>query len=338
MKIKNSSQFRDPKVLENLVLQATEQYAIVIKDLIFASESTNIIIKIIDDQSKEYGLRICSPNWRTETDIYSESVWLEDLAKTHTVQAPVPFLSKSGQRVIRIIHPENKVKLNAILLSWVPGEVLGQNLNKSNIYKMGQLFSHLHNFSEHYTPDDGGFTKRRMSKIFAREEPVNLLSKETGSLFAEKTYQSILGIHKKSQKAYQHLYAKERAMVIHHDLWHDNITLDHQGVLHPFDFEDTVWGYPIQDIAMAMKDLIDDTEPDQFETLFTAFKQGYTESRPWPEDYENQIDDFMAARCLWVANYLAHFKKKEHCHHFQKTFGKSLDHYLDTGKYRKTKE
>ena len=30
------------------------------------------------------------------------------------------------------------------------------------------------------------------------------------------------------------------------------------GHLYPVDFEDTLWGYPVQDIAMAMQDLMSD--------------------------------------------------------------------------------
>ncbi len=41
--------------------------------------------------------------------------------------------------------------------------------------------------------------------------------------------------------------------VIHDDLWHDNIHL-YRGGLYPLDFEDTCWGYPVQDLAMALQD------------------------------------------------------------------------------------
>ena len=37
--------------------------------------------------------------------------------------------------------------------------------------------------------------------------------------------------------------------VIHCDLWHENVKL-HRGRLRPFDFEDTVWGYRLHDLAM----------------------------------------------------------------------------------------
>jgi len=46
-------------------------------------------------------------------------------------------------------------------------------------------------------------------------------------------------------------------------------------VLHPFDFEDTVWGFRAHDIAMAMLDLLEATDDAQFAVLLAAFRRGY---------------------------------------------------------------
>ncbi len=63
-----------------------------------------------------------------------------------------------------------------------------------------------------------------------------------------------------------------------------------------------LWGYPVQDIAMAMQDLMTDVPPQAFETLQAAFRRGYESLLPWPEVYRDQVDVFRAGRILWVAN------------------------------------
>lgn len=67
------------------------------------------------------------------------------------------------------------------------------------------------------------------------------------------------------------------------DLWHDNIKL-HRGALHPFDFEDTTHGFRAHDIAMAMLDLLEDTDDDTYTTLLAAFRRGYESLLAWPDD------------------------------------------------------
>ena len=110
--------------------------------------------------------------------------------------------------------------------------------------------------------------------------------------------------------AYARLYADPAGLrVIHHDLHHENIKI-YRRRLHPLDFEDTAWGYPVQDIAMALQDLWLEVGAGAYEPLLAAFRRGYESlSSPWPEQYPGQIDTFRAGRMLWVANYVARFER-----------------------------
>ena len=92
------------------------------------------------------------------------------------------------------------------------------------------------------------------------------------------------------------------------DLHHDNIRIFH-GRLRPFDFEDTIWGYPVQDIAMTLQDLMIEVRRDGFAPLQMAFRKGYESRGTWPESYEGQIETFRAGRMFWVANYVARFER-----------------------------
>lgn len=121
-------------------------------------------------------------------------------------------------------------------------------------------------------------------------------------------------------------------MVISHDLHHENIMLDDSGRLRPFDFEDTSWGYPVQDIAMAMRDLMEDF-PKEFDQYLSDFKKGYETLRKWPEKYEGQMDDFMAGRMLWVGNWEMLNRKEEFSKYMEWAVPK-LENYLKTGKLR----
>ena len=135
-------------------------------------------------------------------------------------------------------------------------------------------------------------------------------------------------------QAFRQLYARPDGLrVIHNDLWHGNIKV-YRGHLYPVDFEDTIWGYPIQDIAMAMQDLMSDVAPDRYESHLAAFRCGYESLLPWPEAYEGQMDTFRAGRMLWVANHLASCHSQYLNQHIT-WLTPQLERYLETGVVRK---
>ena len=92
----------------------------------------------------------------------------------------------------------------------------------------------------------------------------------------------------------------------HCDLWHDNVKL-HHGVLQPFDFEDTVWGFRAHDIAMTMLDLLEATDEARYAALLTAFRQRYQAHLAWPDE---AIEPFQLGRLLWKLNWIAHHEPR----------------------------
>src|SRR5579884_4358143 len=61
------------------------------------------------------------------------------------------------------------------------------------------------------------------------------------------------------------------------------------------DFDDSLWCFPVQDIGISFYYL--QFRPNSAE-LMEAFRRGYTEVRPWPEEREGQVWDFVRARAL----------------------------------------
>ena len=114
--------------------------------------------------------------------------------------------------------------------------------------------------------------------------------------------------------------------VIHCDLWHDNIKL-YRGALHPLDFEDTVWGFRAHDIAMAMLDLLEDTDEARYSILLEAFRRGYTAHMPWPDA---PIEPFQAGRLLWKINWVARHQP-QHLTGMVENYVPLLEHYERTG-------
>ena len=141
---------------------------------------------------------------------------------------------------------------HAMLMTWVDGRLLAHYLTGANLAKMGGLFARLHLHGKSWQPPSD-FSTRRFEAFLSRGEPE--------LLFSEEVTRPLPGDREAFLRArgwVKHEYAglnRDDLRVIHCDLWHENIKLD-RGRLRPFDFEDTVWGYRLHDLAMGLLDLL----------------------------------------------------------------------------------
>jgi Ser/Thr protein kinase RdoA (MazF antagonist) len=318
--------------LRPLAASALKAYDLEIRNLRLVGAFTNTLFRAYTPAGPSYLVRICAPGWRSETDLLSEVAWLQALSQAPEIGAPLPLAARSGAYIVQAAAP-GVMPCRVMLMSWLPGVLLGRRLTEANLWKMGELFAHLHAqaLTFHSPP---GFTRRRMDSVYARGEDEVLFDASCEDAFSptnralyERTRQAV-------NAAFARLYADSRGLrVIHNDLHHDNIKV-YRGRLQPFDFEDTIWGYPVQDIAMALHDLWLEVEQETYDTLLAAFRRGYESLSPWPEQSPGQIDTFRAGRMLWVSNYVAS-AEREDLAGFVERVAKRFEGFLESGQIMK---
>jgi len=319
--------------LRKLAARALEQYDLDTSSFHLLGWFTNLLFRVRTVQGTSYVLRICYPGWRTETDIRSEAMWLQAISQETDIIAPRPVPSRDGEFVIESSLPGIPEYGRCVLMTWIPGVPLGKRLTPPNLYKMGVLLARLHEYSLRFTPPPG-FTQRKMTQLLARDEENVLFQPSCLEKLNSHEQDILIRTKERVDIAFRQLYAQPDGLrVIHNDLWHGNIKV-YRGHLYPVDFEDTLWGYPVQDIAMAMQDLMSDVAPELYEPLLAAFRHGYESILPWPEAYEGQMDTFRAGRMLWVANYVACFQF-QHLNQHITWLTPQLERWLDTGIIRK---
>lgn len=319
--------------LRQLALNALTHYSASIRELRFMGLHTNALFRVRSRRGARFVLRICKPGWRTETDLASEVAWLAALAEETDIGAPAPVPARNGAYLVTAAAPGVPEPRHCLLFTWLPGKPLAAQLTEPNLHAMGILFAALHDHAASFTPPPG-FTRRRMSNILARGEPNSLAPLLHGGALNKRAKDALNQVHSLVKDAFDRRYADATGLrVIHNDLWHGNILI-HQDRLRPLDFEDTIWGYPVQDIAMALQDLMVDVPTDAFEPLQAALRQGYETRASWPERTPTEIDLFRAGRMLWVANYVASHQP-QHLHDHISRLTPMLERFLTTGKLRK---
>ncbi len=304
-------------------------YDLTVTRIVLIGADTNVMYRVYAADGRQYALRLANGQWRTLADAQAEVLWLDALAQTTTIPVPQIVRTKAGDALVTPTLAGLPAGQHALLMPWLPGVILGQRLTPLNLTKMGELFGTLHRQAGCWQPP-AGFTTRRFDKPIARGEAEQLFSDAALAIYDQATAQVLADLYAKVTAAYQALDPAD-LRVIHCDLWHDNIKL-HQGVLYPFDFEDTIWGYRLHDIAMAMLDLYEVVDQPTYETLLAAFRQGYEEQLPWPK---GDLALFQIGRILWRINFFANHIDRFGADWLAKdaAFNANLfNRYLDTGR------
>jgi Ser/Thr protein kinase RdoA (MazF antagonist) len=290
--------------LRDLAVAALAHYELRSPEIAYHGFDTNLLYRVTTASGERFMLRLAAPGWRTFEDLRSEALWLDALGRETAVSAPCVVPARSGEVVLPMGGPGVPKIWNTTLMSWVPGRLLGHYLTERNLEKMGGLFAELHHHGAAWTPP-AGFTTRRFGHWLSRGEE-NLiadgLAQPAAMASQPPASRDLLDrMHRHVELAYAAIDRSD-LRVIHCDLWHDNIKL-YRGVLHPFDFEDTVWGFRAHDIAMAMLDLLEATDEARYSELLAAFRRGYEAHMAWPDD---RIEPFQIGRLLWKINWVAH--------------------------------
>lgn len=278
--------------LHRIAMTALPRYGLVDASCTLLSASTNAIFDVRSRAGARLALRIATPGWRTLGDLQAEAMWLEALARDTDLCAPRIIRSIDDETVIVLETGITPAPLHVTLTTFLPGMLLGKRLNAANLWKMGALFARLHQHGKAWQPS-AGFTTRTFAHFLSRDEPNALIDAPTA------IQQAIARV----EAEYASL---DRAdlRVIHCDLWHDNIKL-YRGALCPLDFEDTIWGFRLHDIAMAMLDLREEVGEASYMHLLGCFHEGYTTLLDWPA---GNLDALQAGRILWHMNFLKRHK------------------------------
>lgn len=321
--------------LHTLAVSGLAHYNLPHPEVEFHRFDTNLLYRVTTQTGEKFIFRLASPGWRTYQDLYSEAMWITALEQETDIPVPGVIPNRSGGYVLSLMVPGIPKVWHMTLMRWLPGRLLGKYITERNLEKMGVLFAMLHQHGRSWSPPTG-FTNRHFNHWLSRGEK-NLIIQDPDS--GLQTPQHILlatvpadqrswleEMHRLVECAYISADPTD-LRVIHCDLWHDNIKL-HKGILYPFDFEDTVWGYRAHDIAMAMLDLLETVGEESYPHLLSAFRRGYQSLLPWPQE---PIEPFQIGRLLWKINWVAHYEPQ----HLGSMIARHIPvfrHYTQTGK------
>lgn len=287
--------------LRRLAQRALENYDLEVARLKLITNDFNGIFRVDTRRGEKFVLRVALPTGgHNAANFRSEMEWLHALSRDTNLGVPAPVAALTGERVIVVSSPGVPEPRCCMVFTWVPGRDLSRQLTEANVRKFGRLSARLHLHAQHFRPL-ADFKILRFDTLFPFPEPVLLFTDEFAHLFPRYRREVFeLGLAQ-AQAALDRLKNSGEPMrVLHGDLHHWNVHV-YRGRLYPFDFEDLMWGWPVQDIATTLYYW---AGREDYALLLQAFKTGYVSAAPWPERYPGEINAFIALRGIGLANFI----------------------------------
>jgi Ser/Thr protein kinase RdoA (MazF antagonist) len=261
------------------------------------SSETNSVFRARTADGRAFVVRVGTTGLfeHREGQVHSETAWLADLARTGAAAACVPVAGADGDPVGSIEVPGVPGRRLCVVFEWVPGPLLHDRASPEGFAAYGRLAARLHAHAAGFVPEGGG-TALRYDEVFPFEEPVVLFEGDHPYLGRERRARFVF-----AAAAAEELIASlsaEPMRLIHGDLHVWNVVAARSGPT-AIDFEDHMWGWPLQDLGIALYYVRG--WPD-FPGLFEAFRDGYESVAPWPEQRPGDLDRAIAARLLVIAN------------------------------------
>lgn len=270
--------------------------------------ATNIVFRVDAADGRRFVLRLTSPKSAHSLEaVRSEIAWIRAIRRETDIGVAEPFATREGEFVLPLTAPDVPGEWFGALYGWVPGRMLSERMTPDNIARHGALAARLHDHGERFEPPKG-FRIRTYRDLFPysdpafpNPEPIMLFDHCGPELMPAEQVSVFREARDRIQVEIDQLFAERTPHVIHNDLHVWNVKL-HRSQTFALDFEDLLWGHPVQDLATTL--YYYRYRPDH-ETLFRAFRSGYESARTWPEDHEGQIEALIAGRGILLANFVA---------------------------------
>lgn len=297
--------------LRHVALSALAHYDLDVTRVRLITNDMNCIFRIDTHSGEKWILRVTKPECgHNRNHVIAEMDWLAALARDTTIDVPQPLPTRDHALLVEISVPGVPEARLCEIFSWVPGTDLADNFSLENMALLGELSAYLHKHALTYSPP-GNLDLLTFDRVFPFPEPVVLFDDSYRSFLTPTQYQLFQKMVERIQLSINHLINSGTPMrIIHGDLHPWNVRY-HHGILSPIDFEDLMWGWPVQDIATTLYYYQDEAN---FSDIRAAFQEGYQKISPWPERYPEEINNFIAARGIGLLNFIFQNNDRERKH------------------------
>jgi Ser/Thr protein kinase RdoA (MazF antagonist) len=279
-----------------VALEALRRYDIVPQRVRLAEQSFNSIFRVTT-ASAVYALRVGAVlQIHPEGTAEVEAAWHRRL-RQHGVVVPDVLANAEGEPATLVTDGRAQHGTRVcVVFEWVTGRSLRTCLSGPRAAALGRLSARLHHDGAAWSPP-GAAGVLRADRVLYWRVPDQLAAAGSrsgfGTLFtdAQARAQAVIDSLWQNPPHPPHL--------VHGDLTPHNVIVSPRNGLVPIDFQDTVLGFEVQDLAITIAALRRWPGGDR---LIDAFRSGYGERRAWPDASPALLGSLIAARGLQQLN------------------------------------
>jgi Ser/Thr protein kinase RdoA (MazF antagonist) len=289
--------------LRQVAVRAMDHYALDVEWVRFFVTHTNTLFRVRTTAGETYVLRVYTEEDTSLNDNRVEIFWLNRLINDTDLEVSTPIARRDGEYITHVQVPGIPVEKRCVLYAWIPGRPLADFLNPENYAKLGQAMARMHEHAISLNPLPDDLRPKAWDTCFYYpDEPIVYDQPEYAHLFTPERMKLVKAVIARADSVFEQLFRqRNQAILLHGDLHYWNVHY-HRDSLYLIDFEDVTLGYPIQDIAISF---YYGRHREAYPALRAAFKLGYQQVRPWPEQDEAVIQTLIAARGVGFLNYVA---------------------------------
>jgi Ser/Thr protein kinase RdoA (MazF antagonist) len=282
---------------------ALQEYPLNVKQIQLLTYHFNAIFRVDTEEGQKYVLRINLPGGRSLAEIRAETGWLAALRRDTPLIVPEPIPRSDGGFVTTVEARGVPEPRHCVIFSWVAGHDLAQEMTPPNYEKLGRVVAQLHQYAQTFRLPKGGWL-RLMDKTLPFNHGEAIWDEKINGELMPPTRRAVFReTSDRVQILLDALFANPSGLrVLHADLHQYNIRV-YRGQLRVLDFDDTMLGYPVLDVALSLYYI--QAHPEYI-ALREAYQRGYESVSPWPETQTGQVQTYIAGRELQLVNYVLH--------------------------------
>ncbi|MGI9529169.1 MAG: phosphotransferase enzyme family protein, partial [Acidimicrobiia bacterium] len=233
--------------LRAVAAAALEEYSLDVVRMRGLTDATNGVFRLDTSDGGRYAMRVGlgPPAGHTAAEFRSEMEWIRTLADQSDVVVPDPVPTRSGTYVMVASADDVPHDRPCAVFSWLEGPLLADRLTPASMHAYGATMAKMHRQAAGFAPSDG-FTAVRYDTVYPYDLPFIVFSDAGDELLPPERRTLFDEARVLVEQTLEGLAAREPARILHGDFHPWNAKIN-RGVVAAFDFEDIVWGWPVQD-------------------------------------------------------------------------------------------
>lgn len=313
--------------LRAVAVAALAHYPLDVRRLRLVNHGFNTTFRVDTHDDRRFALRINVNSQRRPEWIAAEMSWQEAIVTDTDLTVPAPQRTRAGGLVTRAHSPDLGRELDAVLYSWLPGPDLGDTATPRQMREVGRALAILHTHAERWRPPPGTELPLFDEPLFGAPDRLT-----GGHPLVGGDQQAVLAAAlTETRRHHRELFTGSAPIALHADL-HQWNTKWHRGRLSLFDFDDSGFGVPLQDLAISAYYV---RRVDR--RLEDALHEGYASVRPLPDGIDAHYEALLASRNVLLVNDVLDTLNREMrdaLPGYVATSVHRLAGWLDTGVYR----